>query len=81
MVIDSILDGRMSVYDFIRVVGGQKGERKVWERICQQHPEYCDISAPEGSGMAGSPVSLERGGKPTRANLFAYSLSPMLIQS
>jgi hypothetical protein len=32
-------DGRMSVFDFIRVVGGQKGERKVWERLVAQYPE------------------------------------------
>ena len=32
-------DGRFSVYDLIRVAGGKKGERKVWERLCQQFPE------------------------------------------
>lgn len=32
-------DGRFSVYDLIRVAGEKKGERKVWERLCERHPE------------------------------------------
>ena len=46
-------DGRMSVFDFIRVVGGQKGEREVWKRICEQYPEYCHISQQYSFGGKG----------------------------
>jgi hypothetical protein len=38
-------DRRTSVFDFIRVVGGQKNPRTTFDRLCKTHPEVvrlCD---------------------------------------
>jgi hypothetical protein len=32
-------DGRFSVYDLIRIAGGQKNPRQVWKRLCEQYSE------------------------------------------
>jgi hypothetical protein len=32
-------DGKFSVYDLIRIAGGQKAPHKVWERLQKPHPE------------------------------------------
>lgn len=57
-------DGRMSVFDFIRVVGGQKGERKVWERLVSQYPEiipFCHNFKFAGKGQRNTPVADREG--------------------
>jgi hypothetical protein len=38
-------DRKTSVFDFIRVVGGQKNPRITFDRLCETHPEvvrFCD---------------------------------------
>ena len=57
-------DGRMSVFDFIRVVGGQKGERKVWSRLLTQYPEvvpFCHNFKFPGAGQRNTPTSDKEG--------------------
>jgi hypothetical protein len=52
-------DGKVSVFDFIRVVGGQKGERKVWERLVKQYPEvvhFCHDFKFLGKGQRNTPI-------------------------
>jgi hypothetical protein len=53
-------DGRMSIFDFIRVVGGQKSPHEVWNRLCKQYPEvltYCDNFKFTGRGQRETPVA------------------------
>jgi hypothetical protein len=57
-------DSQMSVFDFIRVVGGQKSEREVWTRICKQYPEvvtFCDNFQFAGKGQRETPVAGKEG--------------------
>jgi hypothetical protein len=52
--------GQVSVFDFIRIVGGQKGERKVWERLCVTYPEVvpmCHNFKFPGKGQRNTPVA------------------------
>ena len=41
-------DKRISVFDFIKVVGGQKNPKSTWERIFKEHKEeiiaFCDYA-------------------------------------
>lgn len=53
-------DGCFSVYDLIRIAGGKKGERKVWERLCKDHPELvtkCHNFKFPGKGQRNTPVA------------------------
>jgi hypothetical protein len=57
-------DGRMSVFDFIRVVGGQKGEREVYNRLSVRYPEvvtYCHNFKFPGKGQRETPVAGKEG--------------------
>ena len=47
-------DGRFSVYDLIRVAGGQKSPRKVWKRLQEAYPELLGKTESEylGQGKA-----------------------------
>lgn len=59
---DSIreVDGLFSVYDIIRVIGGQKSEKEVWKRLSKDFPDTvtkCDlISFIQKSGRKGRPT-------------------------
>lgn len=59
---DSIREsnGLFSVYDIIRVIGGQKSEHKVWERLSERYPDLvtkCQfISFFQKSGRKGRPT-------------------------
>ncbi|MCY7321976.1 MAG: hypothetical protein LH660_09325 [Phormidesmis sp. CAN_BIN36] len=46
---------------------------------CSSFSHYPVPPSPEDSGRAGSLVSLEQGGKSTRANLFAYNIFADLL--
>jgi hypothetical protein len=46
-------DGRISLFDFIRVVGGQKSPHEVWKRLCEQYPEYSHILSDYSFGGKG----------------------------
>ena len=47
-------DDRMSVFDFIRVVGGQKSPHEVWKRILDRYPgEYSHICGEYSFGGKG----------------------------
>lgn len=47
-------DGRMSIFDFIRVVGGQKNARATWDRILVRYPnEYCHKTGQYSFGGKG----------------------------
>jgi hypothetical protein len=46
-------DGRISLYDFIRVVGGQKSPHEVWKRLCEQYSEYSHILSDYSFGGKG----------------------------
>jgi hypothetical protein len=53
-------DGRISVYDFIRVVGGQKDPRKTWERLKERYSEVallCHNFQFPGKGQRNTPVA------------------------
>ena len=57
-------DSQMSVFDFIRVVGGQKDPRKTWERMTDKHPEvalFCHNFKFVGKGQRETPVSGKEG--------------------
>ena len=47
-------DGRFSVYDLIRIVGGKKNPRDTWKSICEQYSECVGKSDAEylGEGKA-----------------------------
>lgn len=52
-------DGRVSVYDFIKVVGQQKSPWVVWNRICKGYPEVltkCKNFKFPGKGQRKTPV-------------------------
>jgi hypothetical protein len=54
-------DGRFSVYDLIRIAGGQKGQREVWKRLCKEHSELvtkCDADyLGQGKARKKTPVA------------------------
>jgi hypothetical protein len=57
-------DGRMSVFDFIRVVGGQKDPRKTWERLMTRYLEvalFCHNFKFPGKGQRETPVASKEG--------------------
>lgn len=61
-------DGRISVFDLIKVVGGQKNPRDVWKRLCTKatadYPEamnYCDYLQFPGAGQRLTPVISKKG--------------------
>jgi hypothetical protein len=52
--------GQPSVFDMIRVLGGQKNPRDVWERLTESHPEVvgkCDNLKFPGRGQRETPVA------------------------
>lgn len=53
-------DGQPSVFDMIRVLGGQKAPHKVWERLVDTHPEVltkCQNLQFPGAGQRETPVA------------------------
>jgi len=53
-------DGQPSVFDMIRVLGGQKAPRKAWERLTEAHPEVvlkCHNLQFPGAGQRDTPVA------------------------
>lgn len=60
---DSIreVDGLFSVYDIIRVIGGQKSEREVWKRLSKEFPDIvtkCDsVKFPRKDGKKANVTS------------------------
>lgn len=53
-------DGRFSVYDLIRIAGGQKSPREVWKRLQSTYPEVvtkCDTFKFSGKGQNNTPVA------------------------
>lgn len=53
-------DGQPSVFDMIRVLGGQKAPHKVWERLVEDSPEVltkCQNLRFPGSGQRKTPVA------------------------
>lgn len=53
-------DGRFSVYDLIRIAGGNKNGRQGWKSMCDQHPEVVskvdNLQFP-GAGQRSTPVA------------------------
>ena len=52
--------GQPSVFDMIRVLGGQKSPTKVWLRLVETHPEVvgkCDNLQFPGAGQRETPVA------------------------
>lgn len=52
--------GQPSVFDMIRVLGGQKNPRQVWDRITAAHPEVvqiCDNFRFSGRGQRNTPIA------------------------
>ena len=57
-------DGYYSIFDIIRILGGQKGERKVWERLQKPYPEVvakCHNFKFPGRGQRETPVTNKEG--------------------
>jgi hypothetical protein len=57
-------DQRTSVFDFIRVVGGQKNPRATLDRLCEIHPEvvrFCYNFKFPGTGQRLTPVADKEG--------------------
>ena len=61
-------DGRISVFDLIKVVGGQKNPRDVWKRLCTQDNSdysevvgFCDYLQFPGAGQRPTPVISKKG--------------------
>ena len=57
-------DGKISVYDLISVVSGQKSPREVWRRLTEQYPEVvtkCDNLKFKGAGQRNTPVTDKEG--------------------
>ena len=55
--------GQPSVFDMIRVLGGQKNPRQVWERLIASHPEVvpkCDNLQFPGAGQRETPVATNK---------------------
>jgi hypothetical protein len=53
-------DGQPSVFDMIRVLGGQKAPHKAWERLVESHPEVltkCQNLQFPGAGQRETPVA------------------------
>lgn len=53
-------DGQPSVFDMIRVLGGQKNPHQFWERLCAAHPEVltkCENLQFPGPGQRETPVA------------------------
>jgi hypothetical protein len=53
-------DGRFSVYDLIRIAGGQKNPRDTWKSICEHHSEVVgktDNFQFVGKGQRNTPVA------------------------
>jgi hypothetical protein len=53
-------DGRFSVFDLIRIAGGQKAPHKAWERLKESYPELltkCQNFKFEGKGQRLTPVA------------------------
>lgn len=53
-------DGRFSVYDLIRICGGQKNPRDAWKSLCDVHSEVVgktDKFQFEGKGQRKTPVA------------------------
>lgn len=53
-------DGRFSVYDLIRLAGGQKNPREPWKRLQEAYPEVvtkCDTFKFNGKGQNNTPVA------------------------
>lgn len=52
--------GQASVFDIIRVLGGQKSPHKAWERLCESHSEVltkCQNFRFPGQGQRETPVA------------------------
>ena len=52
--------GQPSVFDMIRVLGGQKNPHQPWERLCAAHPEVltkCENLQFPGAGQRETPVA------------------------
>ena len=52
--------GQPSVFDMIRVLGGQKNPHQPWERLCAAHPEVltkCENLQFPGPGQRETPVA------------------------
>ena len=52
--------GRPSIFDMLRVLGGQKSPHKVWQRLAEAHPEVltkCQNLQFPGSGQRPTPVA------------------------
>lgn len=52
--------GQPSVFDMIKVLGGQKAPHKVWERLTETHPEVltkCQHLKFPGPGQRDTPVA------------------------
>lgn len=52
--------GQASIFDIIRVLGGQKSPHKVWERLCESHAEVltkCQNFRFPGQGQRETPVA------------------------
>jgi hypothetical protein len=57
-------DRKTSVFDFIRVVGGQKNPRTTFDRLCKTHPEvvlFCDNWKFHGARQRDTPVANKEG--------------------
>jgi hypothetical protein len=57
-------DRSTSVFDFIRVVGGQKNPRTTFDRLCKTHPEvvrFCDNWKFPGARQRDTPVAGREG--------------------
>lgn len=56
-------DGRPSIFDIIKVLGGKRAPRKTWERIIKAHPEVVllahNLQFP-GSGQRETPVAKDK---------------------
>lgn len=56
-------EGQPSVFDMLRVLGGQKNPKTVWKRLTESHPEVvtkCDHLQFPGAGQRLTPVALTK---------------------
>lgn len=56
-------EGQPSVFDMIKVLGGQRNPRDVWARLSQTHPEVvgkCDNLRFPGPGQRDTPVAKDK---------------------
>lgn len=66
-------EGQPSVFDMIKVLGGQRNPRDVWERLVESHPEIADwvcMYKFEGAGQRATPV--------LQSTYYVYQLEQLL---